>query len=330
MQNQAKILFIVPFANAEANTFVHSLAEGLKGWDISIKDSGLTTLLFDAGKFDLLHFFLPAQDSPGWRLRKRSNQVIVQTLLTPPQEEGHYKDVLFAQSVITFSEKEYEAIRRSHSNIQTRLILPCNSKTAIQRLEPSADVRERYDVQDRLFAVALNDFDRQEQFVTFLYTAREYQRRGGFRFIIPLYHKNRQSLLWRQRLQTAIIQENLTATTLLDEQVDVHSLLDSADVTLYMDQQPSGSFSFPLIAVEALCSGKPVISYGSNPVGELMSLFRSSWVAKAYEDFSRISRDIQKGSAELEQTSTELARFAQARMSVEAVSEKYNDLYKNI
>lgn len=331
MEPQAKILFVCPFENAEAKAFVDSLAQGLKHWNIQVSDSGLRTFLFEAKKFDVAHFFLPVSGRAAHRaVRKGSKTKIVQTLLNTPADADKYKKSILGNHVVTFSEQEKTRIQKQFPDVSADVILPCAARPPVEKLESASSIRERYDVRDRLFAVALNDFSDQKHFTTFLYTVREYQRRGGYRFVIPLYSQDRKSLLWRQRLKNAIVQEKLSATTLLDVPVDLHSLIDATDVTLYIDKRQEREFSFPLRVVEALCAGKPLISYNIPPVSEIVGAFRKEWLAIEYEDFSRISRDLHKHAGDLEQISTELARFARARMSVEKVAERYKNLYNSL
>jgi hypothetical protein len=325
MESRPKVLFVYPFANAEAKTFVESLAQGLDS-DIKLSDSGLTTLFLQMKNFDIVHFFLPATSkAPFGVSRKRSKTHVFQTILN--LSEGAYKKVVFAEQVVVFSDQERSAIRQQIPEASVSVIPPCTQMVA--NLEPSAAIREQYDVQDRLLAIALNDFSDQAHFTAFLYTVREYNRRGGFRFVIPLYRQDKQSMLWRNRLAEAIQKEKLHATILLDAPVDVHSLIDAADFTLLLDKRPARDFGFPLLVVEALCAGKPVLCYDVPPVNEVVGAFRKDWIASVNEDFSRMSRDLLKEASRLEQISTDLARFARSKMSVETVSQSYKQLYNS-
>jgi glycosyltransferase involved in cell wall biosynthesis len=208
------------------------------------------------------------------------------------------------------------------------VVLPCARIPSIDQLKPPSTVRQAYDVQDRLLVVALNDFSDQKHFTTFLYTAREYQRRGGFRFLIPVYRKDKETIRWRDRLKQIVEQEKLTSTTLLQEGEDIHSLIDSADFTIFADRNPRG-FGFPLLVSEALHAGKPVLCFQPGSVSEFVSGFNRNWVCHENEDFSRISKDLAKQAPHLEQISTELARFSRAHLSAQAVLAKYRQLYNS-
>jgi glycosyltransferase involved in cell wall biosynthesis len=293
-----QVLFVCPFGDPEAKEFAGSLAGGLQGWDVTIRDRSLITFLFEAQKYDIAHFFLPGSATKVPRIiRKGSRAKIVQTVISIPSQPQDYKRSIFADAVVTFSEQERQEILRHFPQVPVHTIPPCTSLQLVENLEAPQTIRDRYDVQDRMFVIALNDFSDQEHFTTFLYTVREYQRRGGYRLLIPLYRRDRQSLLWRNKLQNAIIQEKLAATTLLQTEVDLHSLIDAADITLLIDKHQHRSFSFPLSVVESLCSGKPVITYNLPPVREIIAEFRENWLVIAYEDFSRISRDLLKERA---------------------------------
>jgi glycosyltransferase involved in cell wall biosynthesis len=329
MESRARILFVCPFSNLEAKAFVDSLAEALKEWSIKVSDSGFGTLLFQPGNFDLVHFFLPATCKAPWRIRRKQSRV-VQTVFNVPAEPDRYKKTVFADRVVTFSEQERSIILKQIPDTSVDVILPCVRPRSFENTEPGPGIREKYDVQERLLVVALNDFSDQQHFSAFMYTVREYHRRGGFRFVIPLYRKDRQSMLWRNRLAEAIQREKLFSTTLLNDSTDIHSLIDAADLTLYMDKRQDRAFGFPLFIVEALCAGKPVLCYNIPPVNEVVAAFRKDWVANVNEDFSRISKDLLKETAQLEQISTELARFARSKMSAESVAGRYKRLYNSL
>ena len=326
-----KILFVCPFDNSEAKAFVDCLAQGFKGWNIQISDSGLSSFLFEPQKYDIAHFFLPAQGKAIHRMVRKSSQTqVLQTLISGTEDPNHYKKSIFTNSVIAFSEQEAEKIRQAVPDATVHVILPCTPVFPLDKLEPSGSVRQKYGVEDRLLAVALNDFNDQKHFAMFLYTVREYQRRGGYKFVIPRYSQDRASSTWRKHLQEAITKEKCTSTILLDDSGDIHSLIDAADVMLSIDTRTDRPFGFPLLAVEGLCAGKPLICYNVPPMNELVRAFRKEWVAIEYEDYSRISRDFQKEAPHLEEIGTELARFARTKMSMEAVAEQYKQLYNSL
>jgi glycosyltransferase involved in cell wall biosynthesis len=322
MESKPKILFVYPFANAEAKTFVESLAAGMG--DVRFSDTGFSTLFLQLKKFDIVHFFLPATRKPPFGVfRKGPKTRSFQTILNSPEKS--YKKLIFTDHMVVFSKQERSAILEEYPEATVVVIPPCTQMVA--NYEPSTAIREKYDAQDRLLVIALNDFSDQAHFTAFLYTVREYNRRGGFRFVIPVYRQDKQSLLWRSRLAEAIQKEKLHATTMLDAPVDVHSLIDAADFTLLMDKRPTHEFGFPLLVVEALCAGKPVLCYNVPPVNEIVSSFRKDWIANVNEDFSRMSRDLLKEAPRLEQISTDLSRFAQSKMSVKNVAQSYWQLY---
>ncbi|MCI0417114.1 glycosyltransferase [bacterium] len=327
MESKPKILFVCPFSNTDAKTFVETLAQAID-WDIKLSDSGLSALFLQLRKFDIVHFFLPATGKSHLGISGKGSNSF-QTIFNLPQDSKAYRKSIFADRVVVFSQQESDAIRQQIPGTSVDVILPCVRSRPFANLEPANRIREKYDVMDRLLVVALNDFSDQQHFTAFLYTVREYNRRGGFRFVVPLYRQDKRSMLWRNRLAEAIQKEKLHSTILLDAPADIPSLMNAADFTLFMDKRPERPFGFPMITAEALCTGKPVLCYNVPPVNEIVSAFRKDWIASVNEDFSRISRDLLKESPHLEQISTELARFARSKMSAEAVGENYKQLYNS-
>ena len=321
-----KILFVCPFQNAEAKKFVESLAGGLVHLTPKIKDANVGSFWFDPSNYDLVHYFLPASAPLLTRtIRKGAQTKIVQTIIN--EGPGLNKSI-FADAVVTFSDQQRHTINQK-KQVKSITILPCLRMDEGKRGTP-VSIREKYSVNDRLLAVALNDFKDQQHFSAFLYTAREYQRRGGFRFLLPLYSKDRQSLTWRSKLQHSITHERLSATTLVDESADLHSLIGASDLTLLIDKRTDREFGFPLAAIESISAGKPLIAFDVSPVNEIVAAFQNDWIARAYEDFSRISRDLARQAPELEQISTEFARFARTKMSIESVSQQHEQLYNSL
>jgi glycosyltransferase involved in cell wall biosynthesis len=181
-----------------------------------------------------------------------------------------------------------------------------------------------------LLVVALSDFADHDHFSAFLYAAREYQRKGGFRFLLPLFNQDKDTLTWRDSLKKIVEQEKLSLTSFVEPSADYHSLIDSADFCIHVYKKREQTFEFPLHVAEALCDGKPVVCFNTAPLNEFMAGFKKEWIAHTNEDYSRISRDIAKQALQLEQISTELARHARKTLSVESVSAQYRELYNSL
>jgi hypothetical protein len=310
---------------------IQSLANALTDWEIQISDAGLTTLLFQVKKYDIAHFFMPASRSSSIRFaRKGPKTKIIQTLTSGAENPAEYKNLIFGDSAVTFCDSDKKAIQTQHSGISVETILPCSPQPAAPLLQSAAQLRAKFDVEERLLVVSLSDFSDHSHFSAFLYTAREYQRRDGFRFLLPLYNKDKESLRWRDSLKAIVEQEKLTRTTFVDGSIDLHSLIDSADFCLHICRERKGNFEFPLVVAEALCAGKPVVCFNTLPLNEFIASFKPEWIVNVNEDYSRISRDLLKLSSQLEQISTDLARFARSQLSVESVSARYKQLYKSL
>lgn len=278
-----------------------------------------------------MHFFMPGSVSDSRKLaRKGMKTKVVQTLISVPENSEDFKSLIFGDHVVTFCETDQQTIQKELPNAPVDVIPPCAAQPLATTLRSPAEVRSKYNVDDRLLVVALTDFSDHSHFSAFLYTAREYQRKEGFRFLLPLYKEDKESLRWRDSLRKIVDQENLTRTSFVDHSEDYHSLIDSSDFCLSISKTRNHSFEFPLNVVEALCAGKPVICYNTAPVNEFIAAFRKDWIANTNEDYSRISRDLLKQSSQLEQVSTELARFARAKLSVETVASRYQELYKSL
>jgi glycosyltransferase involved in cell wall biosynthesis len=329
MKSDERILFVTS-NHPEIKGFVKLLAEGLPEWKIKITGYRASTLLFALKKFEIIHFFLPpGNHSPLWLGRKSRNLRILQTITSCPVEPGQYKRSVFGDRVIVFSDSERQQLLSYIPSAFVEVVPPCIRLEPADQLKGPAEIRKEYDAQSNLLVIALNDFNDHQHFSAFLYTAREYQRRGGFRFVIPAYRQDKQTVGWRSKLQQIVQQEKLTLTTLLEDKKDIHSLIRSADLALYIERTRP-EFGLSPYVEEALCAGTPVISYNVPPVNEVIGNLQKQWLANTNEDFSRISRDLLKENAQLEQMSTDVARYAKSVFSVENVAAKYRQLYNTI
>jgi len=308
-----KLLYVCPAGQNEARTFAETLAPALPEFEIKISDAGFTTLFFELKKHDLIHFFTGAP--------KKGAIPSVQTLVNAAEARS------YADIVVTFCDSDHELIPKG---IRKETILPCAPQSAKIATEATSEVRAKYGVEDRLLVVALSDFADHDHFSAFLYAAREYQRRGGFRFLLPLYNQDKETLSWRDSFRKMVEQERLTLTSFVEAPVDYHSLIDASDFCIHVSKNRKQEFEFPLNVAEAFCAGKPVVCYNTPPLNEFVAGFKKEWIAHTNEDYSRISRDIAKQSLQLEQISTELARYARSRLSVEMVSEQHRKLYNSL
>lgn len=329
MTQNAKILFVVPPADQETREFVQALKEALHDWNITITESKITTLLFEARRYDLVHFFFLPDAKSSQFLNKLSGGSTLQTILGRPKETGHQKKTAFSQNVVVFSQFTKEAIERTTPGLSVTVVPPCVQLPDATQLTPTSHVRELFQVGERMMVVALNDMRNQKEFDAFLYIAREYNRREVFRFLIPVYEKDKSAESWREKLQYSIDMEKLESTTILRGD-DLHSLIDAADVGLYVSRSPEEGLEFPARVLEALLRGKPVLSFAESPVSDVIREFNKKWVTNNTEDFVRESRDLKKDEAKLEEISTELARFARSRFEPSSVAAAYKDIYNRL
>lgn len=292
---------------------------------------GVTTLL-ELRKYQLAHFFHTADAGTPKLVRKfKGKAKLVQTLLSRPGKPSDYKHLVFGDHCVVFSDQMKIAAEEQAAAGELHRIVPCIPLPDVNLLQPSSQVREKFEIEDQIMAVALNDVSSRADFTSFLYVVREYNRRGGFRFLIPSLRKDKQTLNWRSQLQERIDQEKLQSTKLLgDNTVDFHSLLDSADLALYLNKEPDREFDVPARVIEAVILGKPVLCFNVPPLNEVLADLQPQWICNNVEDVVRESKDLRKQAAQLEQTATEIARKAREKFGVDLVAGQYRQLYERI
>jgi glycosyltransferase involved in cell wall biosynthesis len=330
MRKEAKILFVYDPEIDSSAVFADTLRKALAGWDIIVTGAKLTTLLFETRKYNVVHLFMPAGVKSSKFIHKlKGKRKIIHTLISAPQEKD-YKNLIGADSFVVFSDNDRKKIRELMPGTNVELIPPTVELPDINILQPSSELRQQFEVGERLLVLALSDVTNKQQFDFFLYIAREYNRRNEFRLLIPRFQTDDETIEWRKKLQDQINQERLQSTTLIDVEVDLHSLIDCTDVVLNLQKQPDPNFDFPLSMIEAMLIGKPVLCFDVPPYNESVKAFRKNWACKNIEEFVRESKDICHELRNLEQLSTELARYSRTIFSVDRVGSLHRSMYTKV
>lgn len=330
MRKEAKILFVYDPEIDPSAVLAHNLRKALAGWDITVSGAKLTTLLFETRKYNVVHLFMPAGAKASKFVHKLKGKTkIIHTLVSSPQEDD-YKNLIAVDCFVVFSDSDRKKIREVLPGTMVELIPPTVELPDINILQPSSEIRQQFDVGERVLALALNDISNKQQFDFFLYIAREYNRHDEFRLLIPRFQIDEQTLEWRKKLQDQINMERLKSTTLIDVDVDLHSLIDCTDIALNLQKQHNPFFDFPLSMIEAMLIGKPVLCFDVPPYNESLKAFRKNWACKNIEEFVRESKDIRHELRNLEQLSTELARYSRTIFSVDRVGSLHRSMYTKV
>ena len=331
MNKQPAILLVYPPKNEPCKIFAAALQDSLSGWKATAREAKMATFLLQSRKTDLLHFILPPDSTLLALARKvAAKKASVHTIVAVPPQDQSYTEVLCSRNVVVFTQREKAEVDRSVPGASVHVIAPCKGMPAHDSLQSAAHLREKYQVGDRLLAVALTDMTNRPAFDAFLYICREYNRRGGFRFLIPPYDRGKETSIWRGRLEQTIRQERLTAVTLMDAGADTHSLLLSADFAVHLQREPDYQFGFSFPAIDFLLLGKPVICFNQPALNEVIHAFQPRWVANNIEDVVRASRDLRKDQSQLPQISVKLAQYAKEIFSPENVASRYQALYHHV
>jgi glycosyltransferase involved in cell wall biosynthesis len=330
MRKEAKILFVYDPEIDQSAVLAHTLRKALAGWDITVTGAKLTTLLFETRNYNLVHLFMPANAKAAKFIHKLKGKTkIIHTLVSSPQEED-YKNLIGVDCFVVFSDNDRKKIRELFPGTLVELIPPTVELPDINILQPSSEIRQQFNVGERLLALALNDISNKNQFDFFLYMAREYNRHDQFRLLIPRFQMDDETLKWRKNLQDQINTERLQSTTLIDVDVDLHSLIDCTDIALHLRKHHNPYFDFPLSMIEAMLIGKPVLSFDVPPYSEFLKAFRKNWACKNIEEFVRESKDIRHELRNLEQLSTELARYSRTFFSIDRVGSSHRSMYTKV
>jgi glycosyltransferase involved in cell wall biosynthesis len=331
MATNANILFVFDPKNSAGKSFVQALHQAMQDWQITLKETSHPSFLFDYKNYDLVHVFHSASSGlPALLNRAKGKTHTVQTVFTAPKKQDDYGKIICAEHSIVFSEQEKKAIQQVVSGAAVDCVLPCVELPPLAQRKPPGQVRSELGVGESLLSTGFAELTNQKDFLSVLYVVREYQRRGGFRLLLEILHPTRETKKWKERLLLSMDKEKLTATTLLNDSYDRFSTIDASDIVLHLTRQQDTQFSVPLIALQSLSLGKPLLCYNVSPVNEAIHGFRPEWVCQNTEDVVRISVDIGREAAHLEQISTEVARYARDRISPAALASRYQEIYNRL
>ncbi len=325
------ILFVHDPKNEPGKAFVQTLQKTIRGPEITLKEAGMTTLFLDVKKYSLVHFFLSASSKFASLVKKtKGKSKTIQTILSIPEKPEDYPGLVFADHAIVFSNQEKAEMEKYMPGTSVDSILPCLELPPVSERKSTMQVRAELSPGNQMLIVAFGELTNQKDFTSLLYILREYQRRGVFRVLLLLINETAETKTWKERLTYSIDKEKLTAVSFLNESFDVFSLIDSSDLVLYLSRTRNAHFSFPVKVLQALSLGKPLLCYNVLPVSEALRGFQPAWVCQNTEDVIRVSVDIQKQAAHLEQISTEVAQYARSRLSPESVSSQYQEIYNRL
>jgi glycosyltransferase involved in cell wall biosynthesis len=327
---KTEVLFLCDRKNAPALLFAETLKSFLQGWTIAIESPGWTTLTFDLSKYGLVHVFAsPSQIDTGM-VKKLENRKSALTFLNPVSNAKEYRGKITSGHITVFSQAEAAMIRENQPEALVHAIPPCLPAPDVPGLPPSIELRNRFEVGDRFLVIVFGNLSMQKHFDTYLYLVREYQRRRVFRVVMLLPEMDKNSVIWRERLNDTIKLERLSAITLLTDRVDTASIIDSSDVVLHLNREREKQFDFLSVAFQALLLGKPLFCFNEPPVNEFVSGFRPKWVCRTNEDYIRESRDWLAEANQSEQISTEIARYAQRLFLPQVAAAAYEKMYQEI
>ncbi|HET6267640.1 MAG TPA: hypothetical protein VFG11_07980 [Acidobacteriota bacterium] len=327
---KTEVLFLCNRKNASVLAFAETLKSFLKGWTIAIESPGWTTLTFDLSKYGLVHIFASPSEIDSGIVKKLENRKSVVTLLNPVSDPKEYSGKLPSGHVTVFSQAEAGMIRETQPRARVQVIPPCLPAPDVPSLPPSNELRNRFEVGDKFLVTVFGNLSTQKHFDTYLYLVREYQRRRVFKAVLLLPDMDKNSTVWRERLNDTVNLERLSAITLLSDRIDSASMIDSSDFVLHLNREYDKQFDTLSFVFQALLLGKPLFCFNAPPVNEFVSGFRPKWVCRTNEDYIRESRDWLAEANQSEQISTEIARYAQRLFLPQGAASAYEKLYQEI
>jgi glycosyltransferase involved in cell wall biosynthesis len=222
----------------------------------------------------LLHFFFAPNPKSSWMARAvlRARRLpSVQTVCSVPKHVARWKHLAFADVHVVLSRyTEQLALQAGLRPDRIARIPPC-----VPRLEPSADrdqLRAHWGVaRDAPVLVYPGDLEfggGAERCIHLLTDLREH---GDATLMIAARPKTPLAIAEEHRLKDLAHRQGVSSRVQWVGETDqIHSLLQTADVVLLPADSLYAKMDYPLVVLEAMALGRPVVVASSTPAAELV------------------------------------------------------------
>lgn len=297
----------------------------------------LVRLLQDP-KADILHFFSApnplsakaarlVQHLP-WRRRPT-----VQSLCSLPDDDDKIRAGVFADRVVVMSHQAQQRLAKL-GRPDAICIPPSVRRPPLRRLDQRKLLRQRLGFDDGpqiLFAGDVHPGGGAQDFVDAMPGIAE--KLSAVRFIIASRAKNPASRAEHQRLRDQVNAQGLAPQTLfLGEHRAMRSLLSSVDVQVLTPRSLARKMDYPLVLLEGLARGLPMVVSAQPPLNELLDLEPGAGLAVSPSQPDALAAAVVSllGDSTRWQRARQAAYALSSLLSPEAMAQAYAQLYAQL
>jgi len=311
------------------------------GFELSQKIRLIKYLRKNKDNFDIIHYLFTPTKLNSFLIKTfaKSKTKTIQTVATLREDlysNDDLKKILFADSIITYSNYS----KRKLENL---------GFGGVKTIYPGIDLN--------LYSPAPKDFELMQKFGIkpddFVITYHgEYTRLGGTDKLIDSIIKHTETLKdnkikiflscrvkndedKKKKEETARIikEKGLEGHVITQENhyTTMEKIYNLADVVIFPVENMKGKFDVPLVVIEAMACGKPVIISDLPVLKEFANEENSVTIETGNMDqlFEKIL-DIKENKSKYEEIGQNAKRFVEENFDIKKVAEKYSEIYKNL
>lgn len=214
---------------------------------------------------DLRHYvFAPnarSSSAARWLKRVRSRLPVVQTIASAPaawERALFFGDRVVAQSA--HSQAKADAL-----GLRTEMVWPCAAPAKVVSLDEIYDVRDAYGLGREPIALYAGDYEVSSGSRT-MATAAAALRKAGMQVVFACRAKTARAAA----VQAEVMALHAKSDAIhLGEVKNMHALLNAVSVLVFPVDNLWGKVDLPLVLLEALSLGKPIVVAGGGPLAEI-------------------------------------------------------------
>ncbi|MFW2388816.1 MAG: glycosyltransferase family 4 protein [Polyangiales bacterium] len=284
---------------------------------------------------DLWHFFFAPnlKSSQAGRLAKAIRRVpCVQTVCSLPPEHVSTRSLLFADVTVALSRAAYERFRRGGtSESALRVIPPCVPALRAPNAKERAALRQKHGL-DRDLPVWIYPGDLEfGDGAELALHALAASNRPDTVLLMACRRKTAAADAALSRCRSRAEQWGIEARIRwLGETPDIHELLALSDFVLMVNGTPYAKMDYPLVALEAMSLGRPVLVAEATPAAELADEGAALAVEPDPEALAEAIERLSSDEAARRALTARARTFVTTKLSPERVAAAYESLYSEL
>jgi len=309
-------------------------------------DSGsFTPALFDnvraaswllaRSRADLWHFvFAPNSRTSrvGRAMKNLRRKPVVQTVASPPRSFEHPRDLLFGDVVVTQSRWTRAQFRRRYAALETEpprieVIYPPVAVLRRRSPEEISAARAQLEIEDgRPLFIYPGDLETSRGADTVAAAVKEIVRAVPNAMVVLAYRPKTSRAEDRARTLRARLPAEYTRLT--STFPDVLALVQGASAVLFPVEDLWGKVDLPIVLLEAMALGVPVIVLDKGPLAELGGVKRIQ--QQTPEALARAVYQLHTNSGEAAHIRDEQLLFVERQCRAVVTARAYEDLYLDL